>query len=121
VRHSRSARTTRGDPRSSAPTVNAPIFASEIFGSPVAIDGETERLTDLGVVRAGGSWHIVAMRTHRRDATLTAWDDDAFMATAAGGPSATWLREALLGRQIVDLDGWRLLGSSGSTPGLERC
>jgi hypothetical protein len=100
----------RGDPRSSAPTVHAPILASEIFGSPVAIDGETERLTDLGVVSAGGSWRIVAVRTQRRAATLTAWEGEALTATATvDPPAATWLREALLDRQIVDLDGRRVI------------
>ena len=97
---------SHGDPRSSAATVHAPLLASEIFGSPVAIDGETERLTDIGIVRADGSWRIVAVRTHRREAMLTAWEDGAFAAKAAERPpSVTWLREALLDRQIVDLEG----------------
>ena len=90
--------------------MRAPILASEIFGRPVAIDGEAERLTDLGIVRADASWRIVAVRTHRRDATLTAWEDGAFVATAAEAPPpATWLREALLDRQIVDLEGRRVI------------
>ncbi len=101
---------SRGDPRSSASTVHAPLRASEIFGSTVAIDGETERLTDIGIVRADRSWRIVAVRTHRRDATLTGWEDGAFVATAAEQPPpVTWLREALLDRQIVDLEGRRVI------------
>ena len=54
-------------------SVNAPILASRLFGTHAAIDGEHERLRDLGVVRHGNSWRVVAVRTHARDAALTAW------------------------------------------------
>jgi hypothetical protein len=107
----RRARRGRDDARSSAPTMRTPILASMMFGGHVAIDGGTERVKDLGVVKENGSWRVVAVRTHRRDAKLTGWSSDGGMkATAAGGPiEATWVREALFDRQIVDLDGRRVI------------
>jgi hypothetical protein len=91
--------------------VNAPILASKLFGTRVVIDGAHERLRDLGVVREGDSWRVVAVRTHSRDAALTAWRDGHLTATATGADisGATWLREALFDRQIVDLDGRRVI------------
>jgi hypothetical protein len=90
--------------------VSLQIFASQAFGSPVDVDGAPERLADLGVVRADGSWRVVAVRTAQRDATLTGWSEHGFSATAGPGrPEATWLREALLDRQIVDLEGRRVV------------
>jgi hypothetical protein len=90
--------------------VHAPILASTIFGVPVMVDGARERLTDLGIVKAGSSWRIVAVRTHRRDATLTGWSPEGVSATTSEGEvEATWLREALFDRQIVDLDGRRVI------------
>ena len=49
---------------------------------PVAVDGASERLKDLGVVKADDSWRIVAVRTHRRDATLVRWSPEGISATA---------------------------------------
>ena len=90
--------------------MSAPILASTIFGRSVTVDGASERLRDLGVVKAGESWRIAAVRTNLRDATFTAWSDGAISATASGdGVKATWLREALFDRQIVDLEGRRVI------------
>ena len=92
--------------------MNAPILASKLLGTRVVIDGAHERLRDLGVVREGDSWRVVAVRTHSRDAALTAWRDGHLTATASVGADisgATWLREALFDRQIVDLDGRRVI------------
>jgi hypothetical protein len=86
--------------------VTAAISASALFGAPVLIDGRSERLGDLGVVRANGSWRVVAVRTRGGEAALTSWDERGISATRRTDPlSATWLREALFDRQIVDLDG----------------
>ena len=75
----------------------------------MAIDGASERLRDLGIVREGESWRVVAVRTHRGTAAFAAWADGGITATAAGGAiQATWLREALFDRQIVDLAGRRV-------------
>jgi hypothetical protein len=75
----------------------------------VVVDGAGERLRDLGVVREGESWRVVAVRTHRRTAAFTAWVDGGITATAKGGAiEATWLRQALFDRQIVDLAGRRV-------------
>ena len=50
------------------------------------------------------------MRTHRRDATLVRWLPKGISATADGNAGeGTWLREALFDRQIVDLDGQRVI------------
>lgn len=88
----------------------APILASTIFGAPVAVDDASERLVDLGVVRAGDSWRIAAVRTHRRDAAFVSWSAEGIAATAAGEDvEATWLRDALFDRQIVDLEGRRVI------------
>ncbi len=85
------------------------ILASSLFGKPVAIDGAGVRLRDLGVVREGESWRVVAVRTHRGTARLTGWSGAGLVATASGGAvEATWLREALFDRQIVDLAGRRV-------------
>jgi hypothetical protein len=90
--------------------VEAPIFACRLFGVPVIIDGEAERLTDLGVVKSDAAWQIVAVRTHRREATLTGWSRERLTGTAAAGEiEATWLREALFDRQIVDVEGRRVI------------
>jgi hypothetical protein len=90
--------------------VGAPILASSIFGAPVAVDGANERLVDLGVVRAGSSWRIAAVRTQRGDAAFSGWEAGRIHATAsAGDVEATWLREALFDRQIVDLEGRRVI------------
>ena len=56
--------------------VGAPILASSMFGAPVAVDGASERLVDLGVVRADGSWRISAVRTRLGDAAFTGWEAD---------------------------------------------
>ncbi|MDP9255925.1 MAG: hypothetical protein M3Q31_05135 [Actinomycetota bacterium] len=62
---------------------------------PVAIDGASERLKDLGFVKADDSWRIVTVRTHRRDATLAGWSPEGISATAdADAVEATWLRVA---------------------------
>jgi hypothetical protein len=91
------------------PPVPAPILASSLFGRPVVIDGASERLRDLGVVREGESWRVVAVRSHGRTAAFSAWVDGGITATAeAGAIEATWLREALFDRQIVDLAGRRV-------------
>ena len=92
--------------------MNAPILASKLFGTRVVIDGAHERLRDLGVVREGDSWRVVAVRTRGREASLTAWRDGNLTGTATGGADifgTTWLREALFDRQIVDLDGRRVI------------
>ena len=90
--------------------VGAPILASTIFGAPVAVDDASERLVDLGVVRAGSSWRIAAVRTHRGDAAFRGWEAGRISATASwGGVEAAWLREALFDRQIVDLEGRRVI------------
>jgi hypothetical protein len=90
--------------------VSAPILACTIFGAPVAIDGASERLADLGVVRAGGSWRIAAVRTHRHEAAFTGWTPWLVSATASPEPiDVTWLREALFDRQIIDLQGRRVI------------
>ena len=87
------------------------IIASTIFGAPVAIDGASERLRDLGAVTEGESWRIVAVRTNRRDARLTGWSSDDGVTAIADDAQGevTWLREALFDRQIVDLDGRRVI------------
>jgi hypothetical protein len=89
--------------------VDSPIFASALFGGPIAIDGRGERLHDLGIERAGDTWRVVAVRTRRRTAAFDAWSPAGLTATA-GRPAApaTWLREALFDRQIVDLQGRRV-------------
>jgi hypothetical protein len=89
--------------------VPAPLLASRIFGAPVAVDDANERLVDLGVVRDGDTWRIAAVRTHRGDAAFVSWSPEGISATAAGDVAeATWLRDALFDRQIVDLDGRRV-------------
>lgn len=90
--------------------MDAPIFASGLLGKPVVIDGKAERLTDLGVVKTDGTWRVVAVRSHRRQATLTGWSRERLTATAAPREiEATWLREAVFDRQIVDLEGRRII------------
>jgi hypothetical protein len=90
--------------------VGAPILASTMFGAPVAVDGVSDRLVDLGVVRADGSWRIAAVRTRLGDASFTGWEAGRISATAsAAGVEVTWLREALFDRQIVDLEGHRVI------------
>jgi len=90
--------------------VSAPILACTIFGARVAIEGASERVTDLGVVREGEAWRIGAVRTHRRELLFTGWEDGRLSAAAARGAiDAVWLREALFDRQIVDLDGRRVI------------
>jgi hypothetical protein len=90
--------------------VSAPILACTTFGLPVSIDGASERLTDLGVVRSGEGWRIGAVRTNRRELIFTSWEAGRVSATArAGTIDAVWLREALFDRQIVDLDGRRVI------------
>jgi hypothetical protein len=90
--------------------VSAPILACTTFGLPVVIDGASERLTDLGVVRSGEAWRIGAVRTGRRELIFTGWEAGRVSATASAGPiDAVWLREALFDRQIVDLDGRRVI------------
>jgi hypothetical protein len=90
--------------------VTPSLLASTLFGAPVAVDGKRERLNDLGVVKAEESWRIVAVRTKRRDAALTSWSPDIIEATATGDiAGAIWLREALFDRQIVDLQGRRVI------------
>ena len=87
-----------------------PLLASTLFGAPVAVDGERERLNDLGVVKADESWRIVAVRTKWRDAALKSWSPELIEATAQGDVgSVVWLREALFDRQIVDLQGRRVI------------
>jgi hypothetical protein len=90
--------------------VSAPILACTTFGLPVVIDGARERLTDIGVVRSGEAWRIGAVRTDRRELIFTSWDAGRISATASADPiDAVWLREALFDRQIVDLDGRRVI------------
>ena len=90
--------------------MSAPILACTIFGLPVVADGASERLADLGVVRSGGAWRIGAVRTNRRELIFTRWEPGCVSATAsAGAIDAVWLREALFDRQIVDLDGRRVI------------
>ncbi|MDP9259131.1 MAG: hypothetical protein M3Q31_21645 [Actinomycetota bacterium] len=90
--------------------MGAPILASTMFGTPVEIDGASERLIDLGVVRAADSWRVAAVRTRLGDAAFTRWEAGRISATATGGDvEATWLREALFDRQIVDLEGHRVI------------
>ena len=87
-----------------------PLLASTLFGAPVAVDGEHERLSDLGVVKADESWRIVAVRTKWRDAALKSWSPELIEASAQGDVGgAVWLREALFDRQIVDLQGRRVI------------
>jgi hypothetical protein len=93
-----------------APAMSPPLLASTMFGTPVTVDGASERLCDLGVVSAAGSWRIVAVRTRRGDASFTRWEAGGISATTrTGSAKATWLREALFDRQIVDLDGRRVI------------
>jgi hypothetical protein len=81
-----------------------------MFGVPVAIRGASERLKDLGVVKADDSWRIVAVRTDRREATLTGWSPEGCSASVGiDSVEVIWLREALFDRQIVDLDGRRVI------------
>jgi hypothetical protein len=90
--------------------VSAPILACATFGLPVVIDGVSERLMDLGVVRSGEAWRIGAVRTNRRELIFTRWEAGSILATARAGPiDAVWLREALFDRQVVDLDGRRVI------------
>src|ERR1700675_4117759 len=90
--------------------MSAPLLACEIFGMAVTVDGASERLRDLGVVRDGDSWRITAVRTNLHDATFIAWSGDGLTATAHGGAGeVTWLREALYDRQIIDLEGRRVI------------
>jgi hypothetical protein len=90
--------------------VSAPILACATFGLPVAIDGASERLTDLGVISSGEAWRIGAVRTHRHELLFTAWEASRISARACAGPvDAVWLREALFDKQIVDLDGRRVI------------
>lgn len=90
--------------------MDAPIFASRLLGRPVVIDGKAERLADVGVVKSDGTWRVVAVRSHRREATLTGWSRQRLTATTSPrGVEATWLREALFDRQIVDLEGRRII------------
>jgi hypothetical protein len=87
-----------------------PLLASTLFGTPVEIDGASERLIDLGVVSTADSWRIAAVRTRRGDASFTAWEAGRISATLrAADVEATWLREALFDRQIVDLEGRRVI------------
>jgi len=90
--------------------VGPAILASSIFGTPVTVDGAWGRLIDLGVVRAGGSWRIAAVRTRLGDASFTGWEPGRISATASGADvKVTWPREALFDRQIVDLEGHRVI------------
>jgi hypothetical protein len=90
--------------------VPAPLLASRLFGVPVAVDDASDRLVDLGVVKDGDSWRIAAVRTRRGDATFLSWSPEGISATAAGDMAgATWLRDALFDRQIVDLAGRRVI------------
>jgi len=54
--------------------VSAPILACTTFGLPVVIDGASEGLTDLGVVKSGEAWRIGAVRTNRRELIFTGWE-----------------------------------------------
>jgi hypothetical protein len=86
------------------------VRATALFGMPVEIDGTVGRLTDLGIVRARESWLITAVRSHRRTGRLVRWSPAGAVATADGaGGEATWLRECLFDRQIVDLAGRRVI------------
>jgi len=85
------------------------IVASELFGRPVTVDGVPARLHDLGIVRVGDTWRVVGLRTKLGDAAFVALTPTGLTgSTAAPGFTATWLREALFDRQIVDLDGRRV-------------
>ncbi len=86
------------------------LLASTLFGMPVEIDGRLERLCDLGVVKAGDSWLITAVRSHRHDARLVRWSPTGAVATRDGEvDEPTWLRESIFDRQIVDLAGRRVI------------
>ena len=79
--------------------MSAPILACTTFGMPVAIDGASDRLADLGVVRSREEWRIGAVRTHRRELTFTGWSAGRVSATASSVEIDTvWLREALFDR-----------------------
>ena len=86
------------------------LLASALFGMPVEIDGTIERLCDLGVVKAGDSWLVTDVRSHRRDARLVRWSPaGALAATEGGAGEPTWLRDSIFDRQIVDLAGRRVI------------
>ena len=91
------------------------ILASSLFGTPVSIDGASEPLHDLGAVRVGSDWLITAVRTRRGVGTLVDLDlaesgRAGLSATASSQHGdVTWLREAIFDRQIVDLDGRRVI------------
>ena len=86
------------------------ILASTLFGTPVSIDGASGRLHDLGAVREGPAWLIVAVRTDRGVGLLVDGATAGLEATAGElRADLTWLREAIFDRQIVDLDGRRVI------------
>ena len=93
--------------------VQPSILASSLFGTPVSIDGMSEPLHDLGAVRVGSGWLITAVRTRRGVGTLVGLGESGPVGLSARGCSqhedVTWLREALFDRQIVDLDGRRVI------------
>lgn len=85
------------------------VLASALFGRPIEVDGDVEHLSDLGIVRAGDSWLVGMVRSHRRPARLVRWSQAGAIATAEGAvEEAMWLRESLFDRQIVDLAGRRV-------------
>jgi len=86
------------------------LLASALFGMPVEIDGRVDRLQDLGVVKAGESWLVTAVRSQRCAAQLVRWSPAGAVATSEGGAGEpTWLRESIFDRQIVDLAGRRVI------------
>lgn len=90
--------------------VQPSIPASTLLGTQVALDGASERVHDLGAIAHGSGWRIVAVRTGRGVGTLVGSSKSRLSATArADGTEVTWLREAIFDRQIVDLDGRRVI------------
>ena len=84
--------------------------ASTLFGTQVAIDGASERRHDLGAIAHGSGWRIVAVRTGRGVSTLVGSSESGLSATVqADATDVTWLREAIFDRQIVDLNGRRVI------------
>ena len=108
----------RGDQPSSASAVEAPISACRLFGAPVIVDGKPERLADLGVVKSGGTWQVVAVRTHRREATLDTWSPERLTPrlrrVRSRRPGSA--RRSSTGRSSM----WRASGSSASATSCSR-
>lgn len=85
------------------------LLASTIFGTSTTIDGEPDRVRDLGAIRVGAEWHVVGVRSERGVASITGLTADGIEATAHEPVAVTWLRSTIFDRQVVDLDGRRVL------------